>query len=145
MNEELNLSFDLPVDDFTRAGEASSTVKHTLKKIGLNPEIIRRISIALYEGEINIFIHAKKGSIDVTIAKDKVDMVLNDEGPGISDINQAMQEGFSTAPQHVRNLGFGAGMGLPNMKKNTDEMRIESIPGEKTTIYMTVYLNNAIH
>lgn len=140
MQESIKLSFPLPVSDFTRAGEAASTLKHTLKKLGIDPKIIRRISVTMYEGEINIFIHAQKGSIEVEITPDCIHLVFSDEGPGIGDINKAMREGFSTAPQHVRDLGFGAGMGLPNMKRNSDEMRIESIPEKGTTIYATIYI-----
>ena len=97
--------------------------------MGVNPDIVRKIAIAMYEGEINMVIHANGGNIDVEITPDAVLMKLQDHGPGISDIEQAMQEGFSTAPQHARNMGFGAGMGLPNMRKNSDEMEIESTPG----------------
>ena len=125
--------------DFTRAGEASSSVKKNLRKLGVSPEVIRKVSIALYEGEINMVIHANGGQIDVEFSPDKITMVLADTGKGIADIDKAMQEGWSTAPDEVRSLGFGAGMGLPNMKKYSDEMRIESTVGVGTTVYMTVY------
>lgn len=136
--EEVKLHYQVPADDFTRAGEASSAVKKALKQLGVAPETVRRVAIAMYEGEINMVIHAHGGDIDVTIAPDRVDMVLADRGPGIKDIPKAMQEGFSTAPEAVRNLGFGAGMGLPNMKKYTDEMTVESVPDVGTTVRMAV-------
>ena len=123
----------------TRAGEASSSIKKALKQVGLAPDIIRNVAIAMYEGEINMVIHAGGGQIDVDIAPDAVRMVLKDQGPGIQDISLAMQAGWSTAPDDVRSLGFGAGMGLPNMKKYTDEMKIESTVGVGTTVSMTVF------
>lgn len=138
MGESIKLSYEVPGDDFTRAGEASSAVKKTLKKLGMHPEVVRRVAIAMYEGEINMVIHAHGGEITVEITPQRVEMVLADHGPGIEDIQRAMQAGYSTAPEEVRNLGFGAGMGLPNMKKYTDEMRIETQPGVGTTVYMTV-------
>lgn len=129
-------------DDFTRAGEASASVKKTLRQLGVNPDIIRKVAIALYEGEINMVIHADGGYIDVEVTADKITMLLADKGKGIENISLAMQEGYSTAPDEVRNLGFGAGMGLSNMKKNSDEMNIESAVGIGTTVYMTVFLQN---
>ena len=131
----------MPGDDFTRAGEASSSIKKALKQVGLAPDIIRNVAIAMYEGEINMVIHAGGGEIDVDIAPDAVHMVLRDQGPGIQDISLAMQEGWSTAPDDVRSLGFGAGMGLPNMKKYTDEMKVESTAGVGTTVTMTVFIH----
>ena len=136
----LHLKYIVPADDFTRAGEASGAVKSALKKIGLAPDLIRKVSISLYEGEINMVIHANGGVIHVDIDQDKITMVLEDTGPGIADIEQAMQEGYSTAPDHVRNLGFGAGMGLANMKKYSDEMEIESTVGIGTMFTMVVYI-----
>lgn len=135
----LKWTYEVDGSDFTRAGEASSNVKKNLRKLGVSPEVIRKVSIALYEGEINMVIHADGGHIDVEVSPDKVTMVLADTGKGIADIDKAMQEGWSTAPDEVRSLGFGAGMGLPNMKKYSDEMRIESAVGVGTTVYMTVY------
>ena len=136
----LHLTYQVPGDDFTRAGEASGDVKHKLKKLGYEPDAVRRVSIAMYEGEINMVIHANGGVIDVEMSPDRITMVLKDTGKGIPDIDKAMQAGYSTAADEVRSLGFGAGMGLPNMKKNTDEMRIESTVGVGTTVYMTVYI-----
>ena len=135
----IKLHYDVPGDDFTRAGEASGAVKRTLKQLGFHPDVVRRVSIAMYEGEINMVIHAGGGEADVEILPDRVSMVLTDHGPGIPDVEQAMQEGWSTAPDKVRNLGFGAGMGLPNMKKYSDEMTIDSVVGQGTTLKMVVY------
>lgn len=140
----LHLSYDVPGDDFTRAGEASGDVKHKLKKLGYELDAIRRVSIAMYEGEINMVIHAGGGKAIVDISPDRVDILLLDKGPGIKDVEQAMQAGWSTAPDNVRALGFGAGMGLPNMKKYTDEMQIDSVVGEGTTVKMTVYPGRVI-
>ena len=139
MSQTISFHYDVPGDDFTRAGEASSSIKKALKQVGLAPDIIRNVAIAMYEGEINMVIHAGGGQIDVDIAPDAVRMVLKDQGPGIQDISLAMQAGWSTAPDDVRSLGFGAGMGLPNMKKYTDEMKIESTVGVGTAVSMTVF------
>ena len=139
MSQTISFHYDVPGDDFTRAGEASSSIKKALKQVGLAPDIIRNVAIAMYEGEINMVIHAGGGQIDVDIAPDAVRKVLKDQGPGIQDISLAMQAGWSTAPDDVRSLGFGAGMGLPNMKKYTDEMKIESTVGVGTTVSMTVF------
>ena len=135
----LQLRYSVPGDDLTRAGEASGDVKHKLKKLGYNPSAIRRVSIAMYEGEINMVIHAGGGEANVDVDPDKVVIVLTDHGPGIADVEKAMQEGWSTAPDNVRSLGFGAGMGLPNMKKYSDEMTIDSVVGQGTTLKMVVY------
>lgn len=134
----IHLHYDVPGDDFTRAGEASGAVKSTLKQLGFKPDVIRRVAIAMYEGEINMVIHANGGDADVDILPDRVTVVLTDRGPGIPDVEKAMQEGFSTAPENVRNLGFGAGMGLPNIKRYTDSMNIETELGKGTTITFTV-------
>ena len=135
----LTLHYEVPGDDFTRAGEASSDVKRKLKQLGYNPEAIRKVAIAMYEGEINMVIHAGGGEAVVDIDPRQVHVVLRDHGPGIPDVEKAMQEGWSTAPDNVRNLGFGAGMGLPNIKKYTDEFRIDTAVGEGTTLTMTVF------
>ena len=140
MNESVRFHFVVDGEDFTSAGQASVQVKKNLRKLGINPEIIRKISIAMYEGEINMVIHAGGGEADVLVYEDRIEIILADHGPGIANIELAMQEGFSTAPDNVRSLGFGAGMGLPNMKRYTDKMTIESTLGEGTTITMTVNL-----
>ena len=139
MSQSIRFHYDVPGDDFTRAGEASSSVKKALKKVGLPADIIRNVAIAMYEGEINMVIHADGGVIDVEIDAESIKMVLTDKGPGIKDVGLAMQEGWSTAPDDVRSLGFGAGMGLPNMKKYSDEMFIETTVGVGTTVTMIVY------
>ena len=138
MADAIRLTYEISPDDFTRAGEASSDVKGKLKRLGVPPEAIRKVSIAMYEGEINMVIHADGGRITVEITPEKILMILADKGPGIPDIEQAMQAGWSTAPDEVRSLGFGAGMGLPNMKKYTDEMKIDTVIGVGTTITMVV-------
>lgn len=140
LSDQLHLTYNISPDDFTRAGEASSNVKGKLKQMGVSPEAVRKVAIAMYEGEINMVIHANGGTIDVLVSPDEVKMILADEGPGIADIELAMQAGYSTAPDKVRSLGFGAGMGLPNMKKYTDEMDIRTELGIGTTVTMTVKL-----
>ena len=140
MDEAVRFHFVVDGEDFTSAGQASVQVKKNLRKLGIPPEIIRKISIAMYEGEINMVIHADGGDADVLVYEDRIVMILTDRGPGIADIEKAMQEGYSTAPDNVRSLGFGAGMGLPNMKRYTDDMKIDSVVGEGTTITMTVLL-----
>ena len=140
MSEALQFHYSVDGDNFTSAGQASVQVKKVLRRLGLDPETIRRVSIAMYEGEINMVIHAGGGDADVNIYEDCIEIVLRDHGPGIADIDMAMQEGFSTAPDNIRSLGFGAGMGLPNMKRYTDDMQIDSVVGEGTTITMKVSL-----
>ena len=139
-NQKLSYCFNVDGANFTSAGEASVKVKKRLREAGFDPETIRRVSIAMYEGEINMVIHAGGGKAEVIIEEDRIVIILTDEGPGIADIEQAMQEGFSTAPDNIRSMGFGAGMGLPNMKRYTDEMVIESQLGKGTKITMTVYV-----
>ena len=139
MNKHLH--FEVPGDDFTRAGEASAAVKRTLKQLGFPSDAIRRVAIAMYEGEINMVIHAGGGVADVDILPDRVTVVLTDHGPGIPDVEKAMQEGWSTAPDNIRSLGFGAGMGLPNIQKNCDRLSIESKVNEGTKVTMTTYFN----
>lgn len=141
MSDCIKFHFDVDGENFVSAGQASVQVKKNLRQLGLPPEVIRQLSIAMYEGEINMVIHAGGGVADVTVYEDRVEIVLADHGPGIADIDLAMQEGYSTATESVRALGFGAGMGLPNMKRYTDEMKIDSVVGEGTTITMCVYLN----
>lgn len=141
MSESLTFHFDVDGEDFTSAGQASVQVKKNLRRLGIPPEIIRQVSIAMYEGEINMVIHAGGGKADVIVSEDKIEIILTDHGPGIADVELAMQDGYSTAPDSVRSLGFGAGMGLPNMKRYTDEMTIDSTVGVGTTIRMAVYLS----
>ncbi|MDD3429425.1 MAG: ATP-binding protein [Oscillospiraceae bacterium] len=141
MAEVITLEYTVPGDDFTRAGEASADMKSRLKKLGLPADVVRRAAIALYEGEINLAIHAHGGCICVTVSEGVIKMVLADKGPGIENIALAMSEGYSTAPDEVRSLGFGAGMGLPNMKKYSDVFDIESTVGVGTTIQMEVNIS----
>jgi anti-sigma regulatory factor (Ser/Thr protein kinase) len=138
MSEVLKFRFEVDGDSFATAGQASVQIKKNLRQLGLPPEIIRRVSIAMYEGEINMVIHAGGGVAEVLVQEDCIEIVLEDNGPGIADISQAMQAGFSTAPDNIRSLGFGAGMGLPNMKRYTDYMNIESEVGKGTRIVMRV-------
>ncbi|MGN0173890.1 MAG: ATP-binding protein [Acutalibacteraceae bacterium] len=140
MSDVINFHYIVDGDDFTSAGEASVNVKKKLRQLGVDPAIIRRVSIAMYEGEVNMVIHANGGFVDVNVYSDKIEIIISDEGPGIENVELAMQEGFSTAPDYVRSLGFGAGMGLPNMKSYTDEMRIETKVGVGTKITMIVNL-----
>lgn len=138
MSDSIKLHYTVSPEDFTRAGEASGDVKSKLKKMGVSPDVVRKVAIAMYEGEINMVIHAEGGGIDVEISEDCITMILADKGPGIADIEQAMQAGWSTAPDNVRSLGFGAGMGLPNMKKYSDDMKIDTVIGVGTTVTMRV-------
>ena len=135
--ENIKLHYDVDSNDFSCAGEASGKIKRTLKDLGFDATLIRNVAIAVYEGEINMVIHAEGGVIDAEISPEKVTVVLKDKGPGIPDIEQAMTEGFSTAPENVRALGFGAGMGLPNIKKYSDTMHIDTVIGVGTTITLT--------
>ncbi|MBO7196278.1 MAG: ATP-binding protein [Clostridia bacterium] len=140
MSDNLVFRFDVLGGDFTSAGQASVQVKKNLRQLGFDTEIIRRVSIAMYEGEINMVIHAGGGTAEVIVSEEYIEIILQDSGPGIKDIEQAMQAGFSTASETIRSLGFGAGMGLPNMKKNTDSMEITSTLGVGTRIVMRVLL-----
>ncbi len=137
-DDVVRFTFQVDGDDFSSAGAASVQVKKHLRQMGFSPEIIRRVAIAMYEGEINMVIHADGGVATVDVTDDSIIMVLEDRGPGIPDVSLAMQEGFSTARDNVRSLGFGAGMGLPNMKKYSDSMNIETEIGKGTKITMTV-------
>ena len=138
----MHYTFDIEKGNFTNAGNASGSVKKTLKQLNVDPSRIKRIVVALYEAEINAVAHAYGGKIDIDIDGDKIVMVVADQGPGIPNIELAMTEGYSTASQKVREMGFGAGMGLPNMKKNTDKLDIQTELGVGTTITMTVFLKN---
>lgn len=138
MSDSIKLAYQVSGDDFTRAGEASSDVKKKLKQMGFNPEVVRKVAISMYEGEINMVIHAHGGEIEVIISHEEILIMLRDDGPGIADIELAMQAGYSTAPDNVRALGFGAGMGLPNMKKYSDFMDISTTLGIGTTVTMKV-------
>ncbi len=138
MGDSIKLRYDVNGEDFVTCGQASEDVKRTLKGIGIPSATIRRVSIAMYEGEINMVIHGGGGVAEVEIFEDRITIVLKDTGKGIADIEKAMQEGYSTATEDIRELGFGAGMGLPNMKKYSDEFAIESKVGQGTTVTMTI-------
>lgn len=139
MDKKIVLTYDVDGNNYSSAGEASGNVKRKLKQLGVNPETVRRAVIAMYEGEINMVIHADGGTAYVEISAEKIYIELKDNGPGISDVGMAMREGYSTASEEARNLGFGAGMGLPNIKKYADEFEIETEVGKGTTLKITVY------
>ena len=134
----MNLHYEVNGDDFSVAGENSSKVKKTLRQLGFNPEVIRRVAIAMYEAEINMVIHANGGYIDAEITPERIKINLVDNGPGIPDLEKAMQEGYSTATNTVRELGFGAGMGLPNIKKYSDELNIKTEIGKGTDVEIII-------
>lgn len=136
----MTFEYDIEGGDFAKAGLASSAVKKMLKQLNLSPAIIKRIAVAMYEAEVNIVAHAYKGVMSVEIDGDKVFLRFEDEGPGIENIEKAMEEGYSTASESVRQMGFGAGMGLPNIKKNVDEMKINSIPNKGTVVELITYI-----
>lgn len=135
--------FELEGGNFSKAGYASSQIKKVLKQLSVDPKIIKRTVVALYEAEVNVVAHAWRGIAEIEISPDKITMVLTDEGPGIPDIPLAMREGYSTASARVREMGFGAGMGLSNMKKNVDELTIESQVDQGTIVRMTSWLTKA--
>jgi anti-sigma regulatory factor (Ser/Thr protein kinase) len=138
MTEQAVLEVNFPVKggDFAQAGDVSTKLKRVLQQLGLETSLVRRIVIAACEAELNIVIHAYSGSLKARVSPDKVEVWAEDEGPGIADVELAMQEGYTTAPDHVRALGFGAGLGLPNIKKNSDFMEIETTLGKGTTLYL---------
>lgn len=137
-------SFHLTGGDFTNAGTASSELKSILTELGLDDNVIRRAAIATFEAEMNVIIHAIAGTIDYSIMPEHIKIIVNDMGPGIEDIELAMQEGYSTAPDWVREMGWGAGMGLPNMKKNSDELKIDSVVGEGTTVEIIINIKQGL-
>jgi anti-sigma regulatory factor (Ser/Thr protein kinase) len=130
--------FTVPGDDFSKAGRASTELKRVLTRLGLESSLVRRIAVAFYEAEINMIIHAGGGVAEAEIGVEDIVMTMRDEGPGIRDLELAMTEGYSTAKDQWRELGFGAGMGLPNIKRNVDKLRIDSVPGGGTTVTMVV-------
>ena len=134
----IRFEYEVDGENFASAGNASESVKRTLKQMGVSPVSVRRVAIAMYEGEINMVILAHGGKAEVEIYPDRIDIWLRDRGPGIADIELAMKAGYSTATENIRSLGFGAGMGLPNMKKYSDEMKIDSEVGVGTTVFLRV-------
>lgn len=135
----IKLSYQIEKDDFTRAGQASSSIKKVLKQLGIDAQILRRIAITTYEAEMNIIIHSEGGFIEVNIDPEKVNIIAEDRGPGIENIELAMKAGYSTASDKIRELGFGAGMGLPNIKRCSDEFQIESTVGKCTRLEIVIY------
>ena len=136
----MDFSFNIEGGNFSKAGTASSEVKKILKQLNVDPKIIKRTVVSLYEAEVNVVAHAYEGNMNVEIEPDKVVVRIEDRGPGIPDIEQAMQEGYSTATPKVREMGFGAGMGLPNIKRNSDHMNITSRVDEGTQLEIVNYL-----
>ncbi len=140
----MHFEYQIEAGNFSQAGNASSSFKKVLKQLNVDPQIIKRIVVALYEGEVNIVAHSFGGKIECEISTQRVQMILSDSGPGIADINQAMVEGYSTASAKVREMGFGAGMGLKNMQNNADSLNIESTVGKGTRVEIVVNLNQTI-
>jgi anti-sigma regulatory factor (Ser/Thr protein kinase) len=140
----MKLRYEVPGDDLSLAGRASTEVKRALGRLGIDPADVKRVAVAMYEAEINMAIHAGGGVAEAEISPGRVVVVMEDHGPGIADLELAMQEGYSTAPESVRELGFGAGMGLPNIKRNADELRIDTEPGRGTTVTISIGLKPAI-
>ena len=138
----MEFRYEIEGGNFSKAGSASSNIKKTLKQLNVNPAIVKRVVVALYEAEVNVVAHAYKGQIQANIDTEKIYVRIEDNGPGIPDINLAMQEGYSTASAKVREMGFGAGMGLPNIKKNVDVLNINSKVGEGTIVELTTFINN---
>jgi anti-sigma regulatory factor (Ser/Thr protein kinase) len=139
----MNFQYQIQGADFTNAGLASSQVKKVLKQLNVDPKVIKRVVVCLYEAEVNIVAHAWSGVINVNISTERIVMTLTDKGPGIPDIALAMQKGYSTASPQVREMGFGAGMGLPNIDANADQFKINSIVNEGTTVEILVYLSQS--
>ena len=138
---ELSKSYHIESSDFSRAGQVSTQIKELLQEIGISPPIIRRAAIATYEAEMNVVMYADKAELFLTISPEKIHIRIEDEGQGIEDIDLAMQEGFSTATPEMREMGFGAGIGLPNIKRNADVFKLSSTPGKGTTVDITFCLN----
>ncbi|WBW95752.1 ATP-binding protein [Oceanirhabdus sp. W0125-5] len=138
--ELLSYEFEVTAGDFIRGGESASQIKNVMQQLGVDSKIVKKICVACYEAEMNMVIHSLGGKIKATIFKDSIEMKFIDVGPGIEDIELAMKEGYSTASDDARNMGFGAGMGLPNIKRNSDEFEIESCKGKGTEIKLVIYL-----
>jgi serine/threonine-protein kinase RsbT len=137
--KDMKFEYLIEGGDFVRAGHASSEIKKILNQLNIDPVTVRRIAVAMYEGEVNVVAHAYRGIIKVKINPERITVTIQDEGPGIADIGRAMQEGYSTASDRVREMGFGAGMGLSNMKKNSDQLVINSEINKGTVVEMTTF------
>lgn len=141
MSDKIRLHYEIPADNFASTGEASSNVKKRLTQLGIAPQIVKKASIAMYEAEINAVIHANGGCADIVVDLEKIIITITDDGPGIPNLELAMQEGYSTAPDRVREMGFGAGMGLPNIKRYSDNLEIKTEMGKGTTVLITILIN----
>jgi len=139
---KLSKNFEIEGRDFSKAGTASTKIKEILKEIGIDSSVVRRAAIAAYEAEMNVVMYANKGKLTLIITPEQIHLKLEDKGQGIKDIKLAMQEGFSTATDEMREMGFGAGMGLPNIKRNSDKFEISSTPGQGTSLNIIFYLNH---
>jgi anti-sigma regulatory factor (Ser/Thr protein kinase) len=140
--KDMKFEYLIEGGDFVKAGHASSDVKKILNQLNIDPVIVRRIAVAMYEGEVNVVAHAYRGIIKVKINPERIIVTIQDEGPGIADIDRAMQEGYSTASDKVREMGFGAGMGLSNMKRNSDHLVINSEINKGTVVEMTTFMKS---
>jgi anti-sigma regulatory factor (Ser/Thr protein kinase) len=140
--KDMKFEYRIEGGDFVRAGHASSEIKKVLNQLNIYPAVVRRIAVAMYEGEVNVVAHAYRGTIRIKINPERILVTIQDEGPGIADIERAMQEGYSTASDKVREMGFGAGMGLSNMKKNSDQLVINSEINKGTVVEMTTYMKS---
>jgi serine/threonine-protein kinase RsbT len=138
MAEAFESSYQVLGKDFSNAGRVSTSIKDTLKRMGINPVVVRRVAIVSYEAEMNLVMYATRGKMSLSVSRDVVTLQVDDEGPGIPDISLAMQEGYSTATPEMREMGFGAGMGLPNIRKNADEFEISSEVGRGTKLFVCV-------
>lgn len=136
-------SFEIEGRNFSRAGSISTKIKEILQEVGINSSLIRRTAIAAYEAEMNVVMYARRGEITLSLSPSEISIRVQDEGPGIEDIELAMQEGYSTASEEMREMGFGAGMGLPNIKRNSDEFKLSSTPGKGTLLNITLCLNQS--
>ncbi len=141
-HEQMKYHYDIAGDDFGSAGGASSDIKKKLRQLGLPSKTVKRVAIAMYEAEINMVIHGGGGVIDVAMTGQEIQLVFRDQGPGIPDLELAMTEGWSTACEEARALGFGAGMGLPNIKRNVDKLDIDTAPGRGTTVSMSLGISD---
>lgn len=139
--ETMEMEFEISGQDFKKAGEASFAIKHRLKLLGIPPEIIRRVATASYEAELNVIVYAKRGTMKIRLDEQEIGVMVADLGPGIPDLEKAMQEGYTTAPPYVKQLGYGSGMGLPNIKKNADWMNLQSVVNQGTLLEFKVHLN----
>ena len=136
----LSHEFYVEGNDFANAGMASTEIKSVLKKIGFDPKLVRRVAISTYEGEMNVVMHAERAKVFLTVTPEVIEVVIDDDGKGIPDVDLAMQRGYTTATEEMRAMGFGSGMGLPNIKKNSDELEIESKVGKGTTLKMKYFI-----